>query len=130
MIVLDEQIMRQRIATEIDRWYRGRVTNILALRPETVIKDDAIPALLLHVQQPTFVTINTKDFWLKIPAHRRYCVIAFDLPQTDVFGLPSMLHSLLRREQFATKANRMGKVIRVKGERIRYYSLDYRIVSI
>jgi hypothetical protein len=33
----------------------------------SVIKDDAIPELLLSVKRPTFVTINYKDFWRKPP---------------------------------------------------------------
>lgn len=121
MIVLDEQIMRQRIASEIRHWYTGQVIDILALRPNTVIKDDSIATLLLKAQSPTFVTINVRDFWLKVPAHRGYCVIALDLPQISILQVPSSLRNVLQIPEFATKGNRMGEVIRVQGERVRFY---------
>lgn len=127
MIVLDEQIMRQRIAVAISRWYQGQVTNVLALRPNTIVKDDSIPTLLLQVQSPTFVTINAQDFWFKVPAHRRYCIVSLDLPQTEVLQVPSILRNLLQKPEFTTKENRMGKVIRVQGQQVRFYGLDRQI---
>lgn len=127
MIVLDEQIMRQSIADAISRWYRGQVTNILALRPNTIVKDDSITTLLFQVQSPTFVTINVKDFWRKVPAHHRYCIVNLDLLHTEVLQVPNILRDLLQRPEFATKVNRMGKVIRVQDKHIRFYSLDGQI---
>lgn len=59
MIVLDEELQGLGLEEAISRWYRGSVILIKKLRPGTVIKDDAIPALLRKVKQPTFVTINT-----------------------------------------------------------------------
>jgi hypothetical protein len=56
MIVLDEQLMGDPVPDEISHWYPGRVTTIVQLRPGTTILDDAIPALLRTVRQPTFVT--------------------------------------------------------------------------
>jgi predicted GTPase len=47
----------------ISRWYRGSVIIIKQLRPGTVIKDEAIPALLRRAKQPTFVTINHTDLY-------------------------------------------------------------------
>jgi hypothetical protein len=58
---------------EIAQWYRGK----------TVIKDDAIPSLLRQQSHPTFVTINEKDFWRKVPIDAQYCVICFTLPGND-----------------------------------------------
>lgn len=57
MIVLDEQLQYGKHIAAIERWYTGRVTSILDLRPDSLIKDDSIPALLHKVNQPTFVTI-------------------------------------------------------------------------
>jgi hypothetical protein len=62
MIVLDEQLLGRDIELEIAKWYRGAVQFIMDLRPNTVIKDDAIPELLRQQSQSTFVTINEKDF--------------------------------------------------------------------
>lgn len=63
MIVLDEQLLCRDIEHEIARWYGGKVLFITDLRPNTIIKDDAIPGLLRQQIQPAFVTINEKDFW-------------------------------------------------------------------
>jgi len=66
MIVLDEQLLGRDLDSEIARWYPGNVRFIIDLRPGTVIKDDAIPALLREQSLPTFVTINVRDFWRKV----------------------------------------------------------------
>jgi hypothetical protein len=67
MIVLDEQLLGRHLEREIAQWYRGKIVYISDLRPHTVIKDDAIPRLLRQQSQPTFVTINEKDFGEKSP---------------------------------------------------------------
>ncbi len=66
MIVLDEQLLGLNLDQDIASWYAGAVLFITDLRPGTIIKDDAIPALLRRQQQPTFVTINERDFWRKV----------------------------------------------------------------
>ncbi len=124
MIVLDEQLLGRGIERDIARWYRGAVQFIIDVRPNTVIKDDAIPVLLRQQSQPTFVTINERDFWRKVPGDHRYCVVCFALPDSRVRDLPASLRSLLRRPQFRTKARRMGKIVRVTSAEIHYYSLD------
>lgn len=58
MIVVDENLHDRRIMEAISAWYPGQVVSVTTLRPRTVIKDEAIPALLLKATQPTFVTIN------------------------------------------------------------------------
>ncbi len=62
MIILDEELQGLGLEVAISRWYRGAVLIIKQLRPGTVIKDEAIPALLRRAKQPTFVTINHTDF--------------------------------------------------------------------
>src|SRR2546422_8326084 len=63
MIVLDEELQGLGLEEAISGWYRGSVLLIKALRPGTVIKDEAIPGLLRRVRRPAFVTINHGDFW-------------------------------------------------------------------
>ena len=75
MIILDEHLLGREVAEAIAYWWRGSVRNIVDLRPGTLIKDDAIPALLHRERQPTFVTINVRDFWKRTPADNRYCVL-------------------------------------------------------
>ncbi len=130
MIVLDEQLLGRNLEVEIAQWYRGTVSFITDLRPNTVIKDDAIPKLLRQQNQPTFVTINESDFWQKIAIDHRYCVVCFTLPDSRAHEIPQSLRSLLRRPEFRTKAKRMGKVIRVTGTEISWYSYDDREVRV
>lgn len=131
MIVLDEQLLGRRIDQEIARWYRGKVQSIIDLRPNTVIKDEAIPALLYQQKQATFVTINEKDFWLKTPPHNRYCIVCFTLLNLRAVDIPQELQILFRHPEFRTKAARMGKVIRKTRDQVSYYTEpDRRLVQI
>ncbi len=131
MIVLDEQLLGRAIDQNIARWYRGPVHFILDLRPRTVIKDDGIPELLRQQSQPTFVTINERDFWQKVEADSRYCIVCFPLPDPRVREIPDALRSLFRRPEFRTKAQRMGKVIRVTNEDVHFYTVsDKRVRAI
>jgi hypothetical protein len=127
MIVVDESLIDPIILDAIAAWYQGRVLSVRRLRPNTVIKDDALPLLLGRVSQPTFVTINVRDFWRKVRADPRYCVIAFDLAQDQSLTLPGVLRQLLRLFEFRTKAARMGKVIYVTPTNIEYYEADRQI---
>ena len=129
MIILDEQLLGRGIEPDIAQWYRGTVQFLTDLRPHTIIKDDAIPALLRQQPQPTFVTINERDFWHKVAIDHRYCVVCFAWSDARVRDIPRTLRSLLRHAAFRTKAQRMGKVIRVTNEDIRYYTFDDRQVK-
>ena len=128
MIVLDEQLLGRGIERDIAQWYRGTVQFLTDLRPHTVIKDDAVPALLRQQPQPTFVTINERDFWRKVALDQRYCVVCFTLSDARARDIPQALRLLLRRPTFRTKAQRMGKVIRVTSADMSYYTFNNRQV--
>ncbi len=128
MIVLDEQLLGRNIETEIARWYRGSVRFITVLRPHTVIKDDGIPELLRRQNQPTFVTINEKDFWQKTAIDQRFCVVCFTLSDAHTDRIPQTLRRLFRYPEFETKAKRMGKVIRITDKETVFYTFDEREV--
>ena len=121
MIVLDEQLADARIASNISRWYKGTVIPIKQLRPQTRIFDDVIPALLHSTKQPTFVTINYKDFWKKIPASPDYCVICFKISQEQVDELPDLLRWVLSLPGLRTKRERMGAVVSVIDRKVVLY---------
>ena len=124
MIVLDEQLLGRHLEREIGKWYRGTVCFITDLRPNTVIKDEDIPKLLRHQDQPTFVTINERDFWRKVAITEQFCIICFCLPDPRASEISSILRTLFRHPEFRTKRRRMGKVIRVSHQRISYYSFS------
>jgi hypothetical protein len=129
MIVLDEQLLGRHLEFEIARWYRGPVHSIIDLRPNTIIKDDAVPALLRQQSLPTFVTINEADFWHRVAADERYCVVCFALPDSRAREIPNLLRALFRRTEFRTKASRMGKIIRVTSREVSYYTVHNRMES-
>jgi hypothetical protein len=121
MIVLDENIHQQGMITRIAAWYRGRVLSITALRPDTIIKDEAIPAILRRVRQPTFVTTNVSDFWRRVPAHAHYCIVCIAFPNERLTAVVHVVRHVLRLPAFKTKGQRMGKVVWVGPRQLQYY---------
>ena len=130
MIVLDEQLLGRQLEVEIAKWYRGTVRFINELRPHTVIKDDAIPELLCQQSRPTFITINEKDFWRKVAIIPHFCIVCFTLPDSRAGEISPLLRSLFQRTEFKTKAQRMGKVIRVSGKEVSYYTFEEKEVRV
>ena len=130
MIVLDEQLQGLGLEEAVARWYRGAVIIVKKLRPGMVIKDEAIPALLRRLKQPTFVTIDYMDFWRRIPADNAFCIVCLELPTERVEDIPGRLRQLLRLPEFKTKKARMGKVVLVRETRLQYYSQHEKLVHI
>jgi hypothetical protein len=124
MIVLDEQLQGPRIKNAISQWYPGKIVSVIELRPGTVIKDDAIPALLSQESDPTFVTINESDFWLKVPISYRFCVVCIALPDFRMKEVPELLRRLLRHSDYQSKAQRMGTVFRLSATEALFYSVN------
>lgn len=122
MIVLDEQLADPRIIRSIERWYKGKVVSILDVRPRTAAPDEAIPVLLRQLSAPTFVTINHRHFWRKIPASPDYCVICLKLPAEQSLQVPEALRAVLSRREWRTKRGRIGNVIFVSDRPVAYYS--------
>lgn len=124
MIVLDEQLLGRNIEEQIARWYQGAICFITDLRPNTVIKDDAIPKLLQQENQPTFVTINEQDFWRKTAISGQFCMACFALSDSRAREIPQRLRDLFDHPLLDSKQKRMGKMIRVAEKEISYYSAD------
>lgn len=122
MIVLDEQLGDPRIIRSIERWYKGKVISIIDVRPRTVVPDEAIPVLLRQLTGPTFMTINHRHFWRKIPASPDYCVICLKLPAEHAMELPETLRAVLSRPEWRSKHGRLGNVILVSDRPVAYYS--------
>ena len=128
MIILDEQLLGRGLERDIAQWYRGTVQFITDLRPHTIIKDEAIPVLLRRQAQPTFVTINERDFWRKVATDQRYCIVCFVLSDARAREISLALRALLRRPELRTKAQRMGKIMRVTNNDLSYYTFSDRQV--
>jgi len=123
MIVLDENIARQSVLEGLN-WYVGKVVPVKSLRPNTVIKDDAIPSLLQRQKQPTFITTDVDGFWRKVRPHLNFCIVCFPLPDHKLHLLPILLRRLFRTEGFRTKRERMGKVVLVTEKIVRFYAVN------
>lgn len=123
MIVLDEELQGLGLEEAISRWYRGAILLIKALRPGTVIKDEAIPGLLRQVRTPTFVTINHGDFWRKVTPEKSFCLLCLKITADQTDEIPHWLRRVFRFPEFRTKKIRMGKVALVSFRSIQYYSV-------
>ena len=121
MIVLDERLRGLGLEEAVVRWYRGTVCVVNTLRPGMVIKDEAIPSLLRRLKQPTFVTINSIDFWRRVPADNAYCIVCLELSTGQANAIPTQLRQLFRLAEFKAKKARMGKVVLVRQQRLQYY---------
>lgn len=131
MIVLDENLLGLRLNNPITVWYPGRVCYVTDLRPGTVIKDEAIPQCLQQLKGATFVTTNVVDFWRRTLAHTRYGIVCLSLPNERLREVPELLLRLLRLPEFTTKADRLGKVVRVGRRQIQYYAAsDKRVYTL
>jgi hypothetical protein len=130
MIVLDEELQGLGLEEAISSWYRGSVLLIKALRPGTVIKDEAIPGVLRRVRQPTFVTINHGDFWRRVVTERAFCLLCLKLTADQADEVPHWLRRLFRLPEFRTKNQRMGKVALVSSRSIQYYSVEDNLIHL
>ena len=130
MIVLDEQLLGYGLRVPIARWYRGTVTDITQLRPNTVIQDEAIPALLRTARRPTFVTINVADFWRRLAPAPQFCMACFAVSHTRAQEVPGLLRRLFTLEQFRTRSQRLGKIARVSHRHVQYYTTNMRVIHL
>lgn len=130
MIVLDDSLDEHDVLQPIKKWAKGKIVFLRELKPGSVIKDEAVPKLLARQRRPTFITANIADFWLKVPAHSRYCIICFPLPSPRQPEIPGLLRRLLQIPEFRTQRARMGRVIRVSNMGIQHYQIGRRIVRI
>ena len=90
MMILDDNLDAQDVLVPLRRWLKGKVMFLRDLRAGTLIKDDAVPMLLTQQKQPTFLTTNVTDFWRRVAADRRYCVICLPLPNDRQGEIPSL----------------------------------------
>ncbi len=130
MIVLDEELQGLGLEETISAWYRGAVVLIKVLRPGTIIKDEAIPAVLRHIRQPKFVTINHSDFWQHVVADKAFCVLCLKLTTEQVEDVPRWLRKVFELPEFKTKNARIGKVALVSSRSIQYYSAGSRLIHL
>ncbi len=117
-LVLDEQLKMATLLPTLRKWIT--VERIQDLRPNELIPDERVPAILLTLRQPTFVTID-RDFWDRTLCHPDYGILYFPLQDEEQILVPDLLRALLRHPEFQTRADRMGKVARVSRSTIDFW---------
>jgi hypothetical protein len=83
------------------------------------LKDEEIVVLLRRLRQPTFFT---RDLGFYIPElrHQRYAIVAAAVGQ---YELAAFVRRFLRHPEFATHANRAGKIMRIASSGIAWWQL-------
>jgi hypothetical protein len=130
MIVLDEHLQGLGVEEGISRWYRGSVCLVTDLRPDAVVKDEMIPALLRACRKPTFVTLNWKHFWRRSLPHVAYCMVSFTLATSRAPDVAPLLRRVFGLPAFATRAARTGTVARVSEAHVAVYRVGEPIARV
>jgi hypothetical protein len=66
------------------------------------------------------VTIDMA-FWNRRLCDPHYCLVCFPLRNDEQGLIPTLLRQLLRLPTFRSKAQRMGKVVQVAPQQVRYW---------
>jgi hypothetical protein len=119
-IVLDDQLDVVKVLPGLRRWVSA--VRLQELRPGQHILDDRVPEILLTCRQPTFATIDA-DFWKPSLRHLGYCIAFVDVDFRRQQEVPGLLRQLFRHPAFASRAQRMGKVIRLNASGIWYWEV-------
>ena len=119
-LVLDEHLGRTEVLAPLQKWLTA--TKIEDLAGDEILKDDRILQLLCQRKQPTFVTLDD-DFFHRRLCDRRYCLMYCVVPRQQQHRIPVILRRVFRLPEFATKAARMGKVVRVHEQDIDFWQV-------
>ena len=119
-LVLDEHLGRTEVLAPLQKWLTA--TKIEDLAGDEILKDDRILQLLCQRKQPTFVTLDDDFFHCRL-CDRRYCLIYCVVPRQQQHRIPVILRRVFRLPEFATKAARMGKVVRVHEQDIDFWQV-------
>ena len=117
MIVLDENIVDgQRLLLE--SW------NIAARQigldvGRKGVKDEEIVVLLRRLRQPTFFTRDL-GFYAPELRHQHYAIVVAAVGQ---YELAAFVRRFLHHPEFATHANRAGKIVRIASKGIAWWHL-------
>ncbi|MCI0638913.1 MAG: hypothetical protein L0Y72_23925 [Gemmataceae bacterium] len=119
-LVLDDQLDVIKIQPGLKNWTNW--VRLQELRPGEHILDERVPEILRTCHTPTFVTIDP-DFWQSNLCHNGYCIVFVHIDFRQQRKLPPLVRKLFNFPGFKTRAQRMGKVIRLAEEGISYWEL-------
>ena len=119
-LVLDDQLDIVKVLPGLRTWISS--VRLQSLRPGEHILDDRVPEILLTCHEPTLVTIDT-DFWTSKLCHSGYCIVYVEIDDRRQREIPKLLRRLFRHPRFRTRAERMGKVIRLTLAGVSYWDI-------
>jgi len=119
LIVVDEHLSYDDVTQALQNWITAEQIGV-ELRGAKGLSDEQIPSLLRRLKRRTFITID-KVFYNRKLCDNVYCLIYFHLAMEQQNQIPILLRRLFRIEGFRGVRERMGKVIHVSSEQIRYY---------
>jgi hypothetical protein len=120
LFILDEHLDERAVRDQILHW--ATVRYVRDTRPGEVVKDDRILTVLHSLRMPTFVTADDW-FWNRDHRDRRYCIVFVALRGRNDRHVPDLLRRLLRLPEFRSRAARMGKVVRLGEDHVRWWQL-------
>lgn len=85
-------------------------------------RNDIIPRLH-RLRRPTFFT-HDADFYDPDLRHTGYCLVYLDVDEDEA---AEYIRRVLRHPVFRTKAQRMGKVIRVRSSRLNFWQVGKKV---
>lgn len=120
LFVLDDHLARVAVRERVLRWATARY--VRDLRPGEVVKDDRILDILRTLRTPTFVIVD-RWFWNRDHRNPGYCLVFLALRGREHTRAPELLRRLLRLPEFRTRAARMGTVVHLGEEHVRWWQL-------
>lgn len=115
MNILDENILESQ--RQLLRSWRVHVSQIAHEIGYQGIKDESIISLFHTLKSVTFFTRDL-GFYRRELCHTRYCLVCLDVGQYEV---ASFIRRFLAQPDFKTQAKRMGCVVRVSSNHVRFW---------
>lgn len=122
MYILDENISLTEKGRLLARGVHARQIGVEVGR--LGMKDIAEIIPLLHtLRQPTLFT-RDKDFYKAGLRHANYCLVLLDV---DFDEVAEYARRFLRHPSFRNRAQRMGKVVRIRHSGLRWWEYDSKV---
>ena len=119
LVVVDEHLRYDRVTEPLQRFVTAQQIGA-ELSHAKGLSDEQIIPFLRSLKRRTFITIDAWFYKSRL-CDNAYCLIYFRLTMEQQAQIPSLLRRLFKIEGFRTVKERMGKVVHIGHEAIRYY---------
>ena len=119
LIVVDEHLGHRDVTEPLRRFVTAQQIGF-ELSHARGLSDEQIIPFLRSLKRRTFITIDDWFYKARL-CDNAYCLIYFHLTMGQQSQIPFLLRCLFQIEGFRTVRERMGKVVHVGREAIRYY---------